>query len=321
MPKKTSIEISILVTSRDRRDLLACVLHDLQKQVCDVEFEVVVVEETDAPSSPEGVVYVPHPVKNLGIAYARNMSVKYASYDILVFIDDDCRVDSTWLKQLIAPLDDASVLGVQGGVALPRHTNAIGWAESLLGFPGGGVTRVYEAAGNMQETVEVSTLNACYRKSSLLEAGGFSREARFGGEDYLLAKRVAKKGKLLFVPDAKVRHAARGSLKLIWPWFVRRGRAEFDLYRSGVAPMGYLSWMLRSSISLKLLPFAILALWSFVPFYAALIVIFGINWWRFRWVLDDVKIPSASWLVLPLVRLTMNIATDIGRIKAWLNAG
>ncbi len=310
--------VSILVISRDRRDLLNRVLDDLRQQVFDGEFEIVVVEETDHPQAPQGVVYVPHPMKNLGIAYARNMSVQHAKYDTLVFIDDDCRVDNDWLSQLVSPLEDEAFLGVQGGVIVPEYTNTIGWAESLLGFPGGGVSRVYQANGQPQETHEVSTLNACYRKQAVEDAGGFSAHARFGGEDYLLAKRVAEQGKLLFVPQAVVRHEARGNLPTIWLWFVRRGRAEFDLWRSGLAPDKYGVWMLQSSQALKILPFLILGYWTILPLMIVLAALIGMNMWRFRWALKHQDIPFAAWLWLPWVRLTMGLATDFGRFKAWV---
>jgi len=207
---------------------------------------------------------------------------------------------------------------VQGGVIVPEHTNAIGWAESLLGFPGGGVSRVYQAKGQPQETREVSTLNACYRKQAVEDAGGFSAHARFGGEDYLLAKRVAEQGKLLFVPQAVVRHEARGNLLAIWAWFVRRGRAEYDLWRSGLAPEGYGAWILQSSQSLKLLPFLIISYWTILPLMIVLAALISMNMWRFRWVLKHQDIPVVAWLWLPWVRLTMGLATDVGRCKAWM---
>lgn len=309
--------ISVLVISRERRDLLNRVLDDLKKQDYQGEFEIVVVEETDSPVAPEGVVYVPHPLKNLGIAFARNLSITHAKHDVLVFIDDDCRVQPHWLSTLVAPLVDAQILGTQGGVTVPNGTNSIGWAESLLGFPGGGITRIHEAKGKAQKTKEVSTLNACYRKESVLDAGCFSSAARFGGEDYLLAKRIAAKGVLLFVPDAVVRHEARGSLPAIWTWFVRRGRAEYDVYAEGSVSEDYLPWMLRSSIMLKLLPFLVLLHWSVLPLVLMILFIVGTNLWRFRWVLAEKNIPTMAWCLLPWVRLTMNFATDVGRIKAW----
>ncbi|HID37400.1 MAG TPA: glycosyltransferase [Ghiorsea sp.] len=309
--------VSILIISRDRRDLLCRVLGDLRAQQYDGEFEIVVVEETDDPQAPIGVSYVSHPMKNLGIAYARNLSLEHAKHDILVFIDDDCRVDSDWLTKLVTPLKDEKVLGVQGGVTVPDGTNGIGWAESLLGFPGGGITRVIQAEGQTQDTKEISTLNACYRKSAVMKAGGFSNHARFGGEDYLLAKQVAGKGKLLFTPLAQVQHEARGHLPAIWTWFVRRGRAEYDLWQSGLAPQGYGVWMLRSSLLLKLLPLMILCYWSVLPLILFLLFLVVVNRWRFRWVLQHKNIPTSAWLWLPWVRLVMGAATDIGRVKSW----
>jgi len=312
-------QLSVLIISRDRRELLHRVLHDVHNQDYDGEFEIVVVEETDEPQAPEGVVYVPHPMKNLGIAYARNLSLQHANHDILVFIDDDCRVEKDWLKQLVAPLEDEQVLGVQGGVIVPENTNGMGWAESLLGFPGGGVTRVIKAEGEHQETLEISTLNACYRKDVVLQAGGFSAHARFGGEDYVLAKKVAEKGKLLFAPLAQVKHEARGSLSSIWTWFVRRGRAEYDLWHSDFAPKGYGVWMLRSSLLLKLLPFIVLCYWSVLPLVVFVLLMVTANRWRFRWVLKHHDIPRAAWMWLPWVRMLMGLATDVGRLQAWRN--
>ncbi len=311
--------ISILVITRERPDLLANVLSDLRKQIFHGRYEIVVVEETDTPHAPEGVVYVPHPVKNLGIAYARNLSVAHASHDILVFIDDDCRVEQGWLATLVLPLQDSNVLGVQGGVVVPSATNATGWAESLLGFPGGGFTRVYQARGRVQETLELSTLNACYRKAAVLKAGGFSEHARFGGEDYLLAKKVAEHGKLLFVPQAIVRHEARGSITAIWTWFVRRGRAEFDVWQAGVAPQGFAGWMVRSSLSVKLLPFVMLTYWYLMPLLGVILLMMIVNMWRFKWVLTQKNVPFQAWLLLPWVKFVMGLATDVGRFKAWVS--
>jgi len=263
---------------------------------------------------------VPHPVRNKGIAHARNLALEHARHEIVVFVDDDCRVDATWLSRLVQPLlEDAQVLGVQGGVSVPAGTNAIGWAETLLGFPGGGVARIHHSGGRLQQTKEVSTLNAAYRKQAVLDAGGFDAAARWGGEDYLLAKRVAEQGRLLFVPGAVVRHVARGSLPAIWRWFVRRGMAEVGLWRAGLAPQGFGVFMLRSSLVLKLVVLLAVAPWLgwWLPWLLPLTVAVA-TWWRLRWVLDEAGIPVRAFWVAPLVRLTMDAAADAGRVRMWL---
>lgn len=310
--------VSILICTRERRQMLDRILTDLAAQKYDGEIEIVVVEETDSPREIEGVTYVSHPVLNRGIAFARNLLVQYASYDLLVFVDDDCRVAPDWLSKLVAPFEEQTVLGVQGGVTVPDGTNSIGWAETLLGFPGGGITRIIQSHGEPQETKEVSTLNAAYRKEAILEAGGFSDQARFGGEDYLLAKCVAEKGKLLFIPDAIARHEARGSIGAIWSWFVRRGRAEIELWSNHLAPEGFGMWMFRASFLVKMVPLLLLSVWSVWPLilFLALMVIF--NLWRFRWVLGRADIPVSAWWILPWLRMCMALASDVGKIKSWV---
>jgi len=293
-------------------------LSDLSMQDYQGSVEIVVVEETDSPREIPGVVYVPHPMLNKGIAFARNMSIEHASHDLLVFVDDDCRVSPDWLHKLITPFEDELVMGVQGGVTVPENTNSIGWAETLLGFPGGGFTRIVQAKGAKQETREVSTLNAAYRKDVVLEAGGFSDQARFGGEDFLLAKKVAEQGRLLFVPDALVRHEARGSIGAIWRWFVRRGRAEIELWKNHLAPDGFGIWMIRASLLIKLAPLLLLSVWSVWPAILFLLLMVTFNLWRFRWVLGRTDIPASAWWVLPWIRMYMALASDVGRVKSWM---
>jgi len=313
-----SAAVSVLICTRDRREMLDMLLADLRRQRYDGEIEIVVVEEADQPQKPEGVKYVHLPVRNLGIAYARNWAVAEATHALVVFVDDDCRVAPDWLDKLLVPFADADVLGLQGGVTVLDGTNAIGWAETLLGFPGGGISRVQQAAGLVQETTEVSTLNAAYRRAAVIKAGGFPVQARFGGEDYLLAKQVAKEGRLLFVPDAVVQHEARGSWPAIWRWFVRRGRAEIGLLQSGLSPAGYGNFLVRSSLLLKfsvaLLSTPWLGWWLPLLLLAGMM---GITWWRLRWVWNQAEIPRTAWLVSPSVRLWMALATDVGRLLAW----
>jgi GT2 family glycosyltransferase len=300
--------------------MLDALLKDLRRQDYGGDVQIVVVEETDDPRPVEGVDYVPHPVRNLGIAHARNLALDRARHDLIVFVDDDCRVAPDWLGRLLAPLlEDDAVLGAQGGVTVPEGTNAIGWAESLLGFPGGGVARIIRSAGQAQDTVEVSTLNAAYRKQAVREAGGFDEAARWGGEDYLLAKRVATRGRLAFVPKATVRHAARGSLAAIWRWFARRGRAEVLLWRSGLAPGGYAGFLLRSSLLLKLALLLVLAPWAgwWLPLLLPVAVACA-TWWRLAWAWREAGVPKRAVLVAPLVRLVMDAATDWGRAQALL---
>ena len=300
--------------------MLDALLADLRAQRYMGNIQIVVIEETDEPRPLCGVDYVPIPVQNLGIAFARNIALANARHDTVVFVDDDCRVGADWLSTLVAPvLRDNTLLGAQGGVTVPLETNAIGWAESLLGFPGGGIARIYQSGGNLQETCEVSTLNAVYRKHAIERVGGFPEEARWGGEDFVLAKRVAAHGRMVFIPNAEVRHAARGSLSAIWWWFVRRGLAEVDLWRAGLAPGGYGSFLLRSSFLLKLAVLFLGTPWLgwWLPLSLPVAVML-MTWWRLKWALEYGGVPRAAFWIAPMVRLVMDMGADLGRIRANL---
>ncbi len=315
--------ISILICSRDRRSDLEKIVKDLKGMTAGYLFDIVVVEETNDPAPIEGVHYFPHPVKNHGFPYARNLSLEQSTGQIVVFIDDDCRVRNGWLENLLKPFQDETVVGVQGGVVVPEGTNAVGWAESILGFPGGGVKRIIASGGSVQETIEISTVNSAYRRWVVEAVGGFDGRLKLGGEDYLLAKKARRHGKCLFVPDALVAHRARGNLVHIWRWFLRRGQAEIDVARSREYEGAGWGAVLRSSLMVKLLLIAFLGLffsagWIFV-IPVALALYLGLQYGRNFSVWRKSGAPLKALLILPFVKLTMDVATDAGRAQRVLH--
>ena len=312
-------DVSVLICTRDRRAMLDALLADLVRQKYPKQaMEVVVVEETDTPRPLKGVRYIPIPIRNLGFAHVRNVAWRHATHDIVVYIDDDCRVSSDWLQKLLTPFTDLSVLGIQGGVTVPDSTNAIGWAESLLGFPGGGIKRVWQANEETQETKEISTLNCAYRRRVIAEVDGFDEQLKYGGEDYLLAKQVCNHGGCLFVPDALVNHKTRGNLFKIWHWFVRRGRAEIALIRTGKQKDITFSTVSRSSVAIKLCPLFLTGLVSLKwMFFVLLISALAYGCYQYVRYFTAWKASGASFMalaILPVVKISMDAAMDSGRL-------
>jgi GT2 family glycosyltransferase len=319
-PPKTKEElISILICSRDRREDLEHLAAELKQIAFDHSLEIVVVEETDEPIPIDGVRYVSHPVANHGIPYARNLALSNANGRIIVFLDDDCLIHENWLDNLLMPFQNDSIVGVQGGVCVPDETNPIGWAESILGVPGGGILRIYQAKGEVEETREISTLNCAYRRWVINKVGGFEKQLKITGEDYLLAKQVCNFGRCMFVPDALVSHKARGNLLKIWHWFVRRGRAEIDVIRTGKQKDTTYWTVLRSSLSVKL-SFLILITAVFpgqlVLLTLAFLTVYTLlqlgryhRAWRFSGA------PLLALVLLPIVKMIMDIAMDWGRFR------
>ena len=314
--------VSVLICTRGRRAMLDVLVSDLLRQTYPQQAtEIVVVEETDKPRPLKGVRYISIPTRDLGFAHARNLAWRHATNDIVVYVDDDCRVSPDWLQKLLTPFTDLTVVGIQGGVTVPRSTNAVGWAETILGFPGGGIRRVLEAEGKFQETTVISTLNCAYRKSIIDKVGGFDEELRFGGEDYLLSKEACRYGRCLFVPDATVNHKTRGNLRNIWVWFVRRGRAEIALVRTKRQNYTTFWTVCKSSLTLKLCSLFLIGLIlpKLLPFLLILTpsvyIVLQCSRYHSAWKLS--RAPKLAITLLPIVKLTMDAAMDWGRFRGF----
>jgi glycosyltransferase involved in cell wall biosynthesis len=320
--------ISILICSKDRRSDLEKLISKIKDIKSDLSFELIVVEETNENRPIDSVIYIKHPIANRGIPYARNLALAHAKGHIVVFVDDDCIIHDQWLERLLEPFRESSVVGVQGGVTVPDGTNAIGWAESILGFPGGGIKRILEADGRVHETKEISTLNCAYRKWFIDRIGGFDDRLKLGGEDYVLAKKAYNYGKCQFIPDAIVSHEARGSLSKIWAWFVRRGRAEVNVIRTGTQKETTLGTVLQGSISVKLYILLLISLLFFpflpgwpIPFLllaVAILFFMAIQYIRYYKVWKTSSASFMALLLLPGIKLWMDTAMDWGRIRGLL---
>jgi GT2 family glycosyltransferase len=316
---------SIVIPTKGRREsmlrTLDAVLFCLPS---DIDLEIIVIEETGTPQPirEERVKYCPIPERGLGFGYVRNLGLRKAKGSIVIFIDDDVMPSQNWFDNLFEPFSEDSVVGVQGGVTVPATSNAIGWAESILGFPGGGIARVLQAKGENRTTKEISTLNCAYRKWVIEEVGGFDENLILGSEDFLLAKQACLYGRCLFVPDALVYHEARGSLKKIWHWFVRRGRAQMRLVKLRKLKETNLVSILKESISFKsllvVLAGALFPRFLILIIFIALVAYFVLQLKRYLWPWKLSNAPVKTIFLLPFVKLVMDSGMDWGRVRGLL---
>lgn len=316
--------VSIVICTKDRPSGLARAISSIQASGdWGRRAEIVVVEEADAPRDLEDVRYVRLPREGRGFGYARNVGLREAQGDLIAFMDDDCVAERGWVEALTAPFRrDPDVLGVAGAV-LVRECGLIGYAENILGFPGGGLRYRHAARGRPVPTSHLSTCNCAYRRDAILRAGGFPEGAQRGGEDFLLAERVSALGPCVYVPDALVYHRPRGTLGAILHWFVRRGQSEIVLLAATRNRGAFARFLARSSWTVRiLLALVVLARWprlvvllpaAAVGYYSALL-------WRFRFARAYASHRRAWWLV-PVVKVTMDLGTELGRWKALLSGG
>lgn len=313
--------VSVLIISRDRRALLTDALRSIDKLDYPREkLQVVVVEDTDDPSPPAGVVYIAQPRDHKGRSFARNVSLQASTGEVLAFTDDDCVVDPWWLRELVTPLLlDASLGGVAGAV-LPRDQSLLGLCEHVLGYPGGGLPYVHAAGGQIVETRQLNTVNCAYRRAVVLEAGGFHPRSVWSGEDYLLAQAVTKKHRCVFSPRAVVYHQARGSLGKLFERFFNFGLGEIEMLGIVDARLSLVRHMVSTSLSLKylgLLLILFLAKSSPLWILGAAVAHYAYLVFSLRYITGYIPRRDVLWAA-PAVRFVCDLGLDCGRTWALL---
>lgn len=143
-----------------------------------------------------------------GASTARNTGARAATGDVLAFTDADCCPRADWLAALTAPLADATVGAVAGGLASTPPRTAVEAFSSLftLQSPGPAArhTRWTPWAGGFP------TANLAVRRGLFHRLGGFDESVAIYGEDYDLCARIYAAGAAIaYTPHAVVEHQHR----------------------------------------------------------------------------------------------------------------
>ena len=153
--------------------------------------------------------------------------------DVIVVYDADHRPDRDSLKRLAAAFDDPLVAGASGRTiplnpiaSLPAYYATI---ESLVHQ-----MITMRAKDRLDLAPALLGSNCAYRRSALVDAGGFRPGALLEDSDLTLA--FARRGyRLRFVPDATARHQVPESIDGYFKQHVRWARGFNDVARNHVA--------------------------------------------------------------------------------------
>src|SRR5260221_10185634 len=144
--------------------------------------------------------------RNLGLAAARNTAFRAARNELVASLDADCIAGPDWLTRLVTQLDDPHVVGVGGhlteGVQLSladrwrRAHMPQEWGDTLLRNP-----KFLFGCNNL------------FRRSTVLNAGGYDESMRTNGEDCDLSRRLMLHGyDLGYEPSAPAIHLLRDTI-------------------------------------------------------------------------------------------------------------
>ena len=209
--------ISVVIPAHRAADTIDRCLVALAGQTAPGDsYEVIVVDDGSQDDTGarvqayEGVALLAQ--NQAGPAAARNLGVRHARGDIVLFTDADCEPLANWIERMVAPFGEESVVGVKG--AYLNHQPGI-----IARFVQLEYEDKYDRMARADYIDFVDTYAAGYRRKVFLSAGGFDTSFPTASvEDQELSFRLAERGhKMVFIPEARVVHWGHPSnLQTYW---------------------------------------------------------------------------------------------------------
>jgi len=202
--EKASPEASvIIITYNTEKKLLSQNLESLDMQT-DKNFEIIIVDNSDKADvksivSRYSIKYIKLN-KNYGLSLARNIGIKYAKGNIVIFLDDDAIPAHNFVEKHISAYREYNIYGLRGK-ALPRTNSIYNYFEGHYDL------------GNQTIPFHLGLEgNSSFIRKILIEVGGFNPEldGAGGGEGGELTYRTILKfkdiNKLIYYPNAIIYH-------------------------------------------------------------------------------------------------------------------
>lgn len=175
------------------------------------DYEVILVDDGSTDETPQiseefpQVRYIRQ--KNRGLSVARNVGLEAAFGEIVAYTDSDCVADSKWLLYLVNAMRDQQV-DAMGGPNIPPPSDC--WIAHCVAASPGGPSHVML---DDQLAEHVPGCNMAFRRSTLLELGGFDPQFRQAGDDVDICWRLLDAGyRIGYAPGAMVWHHRRHSI-------------------------------------------------------------------------------------------------------------
>jgi GT2 family glycosyltransferase len=251
---------SVIIPTRDRRELLVELLDALGKQTVPRDrFEVIIADDGSAEpaydlATDDGWVRI-SPGPPLSEYAARNRAAGEARAQLFCFVDSDCVPEPQWLEAAIAALANAELVAGRVRFILPERRTI--WA--LLDM---------DATKDQERLVRANyaeTANLSVRRELFERIGGFEPDVVGAGGDFDFVRRaLAADARLVYAHDAcawhPTRNSARQYLWMIWnfhrQWAVRetrRGRRPLGTKLRWWVPLAlHVRWRLQEGRSLGL---------------------------------------------------------------------
>ena len=199
--------ISIIIPAYNSEETVGKTIESLLKQNYPKKnYEIIIVDD----GSTDRTIDIVKKFKNVrlikqkhkGPAAARNLGVKHAKGDIVLFTDADCVPSKNWIKNMIKPFKNKKIVGVSGSY------KTLNKDKLIARFAGYEIADRHESMKKEKNIDFIGTFSAGYRKNIFLKFCGFDESFPIAsGEDPELSFKISKAGlRMVFQPEAFVHH-------------------------------------------------------------------------------------------------------------------
>ncbi|MGH9917550.1 MAG: glycosyltransferase family 2 protein, partial [Nitrososphaerales archaeon] len=257
--------VSLVITNKDERSLSET-LDALKSSVGQLLDELLVVDASrgaldDIRLSHDWarwIDYIQPAGLRITIAHQRNLGVREATGDIIVFTDSGCLPEEGWLERLLAPILD------EGEMVSCGPARAMG--KSV--YPG---IHTSDSKVNIDYVPRAATINLAFRREAFEAIGGF--DETFGSaEDFDFTWRLNDSGyRLRWVQDAVVTHDyGTPARQLRRAFFYGKGECRLlrkhphriaEAAKQNAAPMVYALFLLGLPLSVRWKWYPLALLW------------------------------------------------------------
>lgn len=213
MPKH--LTVSIIINTYNRAESLALTLRSLRR-LNYPDFEVIVINGPSTDDTERIMELHRRDIRvgtcpDCNLSVSRNVGIEMACGDLVAFLDDDAIPDEDWLNDIVVAFDSDEVGGA-GGIVYDYTGYGLQYRYSVS-------NRLGSAAWNIDRPGEefcypgclvfpyLQGTNAVFRRSALLEIGGFDEEFDYYLDETDACLRMVDAGYLLKqLPNARVYH-------------------------------------------------------------------------------------------------------------------
>ncbi|MBF0458042.1 MAG: glycosyltransferase [Nitrospirae bacterium] len=215
------IKASVIVPAYNSEKTISLCIEALLRQTCPQEtYEIIVID--DGSTDKTGEIASGYPVRyhrkqNGGPASARNMGVREAAGEIILFTDADCVATPSWIEEMLQPFEDPHVSAVKGAYRTNQRQLTARFVQVEF-------EERFQMLRNSRHIDMIDTYAAAFRKEVFLYAGGFDESfTAANNEDTDLSYKLSRAGhKMVFNGNAIVFHLNHPASAL------RYGRIKFQ---------------------------------------------------------------------------------------------